>query len=148
MHCTCTINREEYVIQIERKEELINSSDPSSGLTGIEPAASALTGRCSDQLNYNPGEVYSIHIACFRFFIVTEIQTICICIISTWIFLVRVSQITSHLVVLFLSRGWEWINKKKEGIRSDFFKDTYRKDIYRILRNHESRSLERWTKMG
>ena len=27
--------------------------DPS-GLTGLEPAASALTGRCSDQLNYNP----------------------------------------------------------------------------------------------
>lgn len=25
-----------------------------SGLTGLEPAASALTGRCSDQLNYNP----------------------------------------------------------------------------------------------
>ena len=30
-----------------------------SGLTGLEPAASALTGRCSDQLNYNP-KVYSI----------------------------------------------------------------------------------------
>lgn len=30
--------------------------DPS-GLTGLEPAASALTGRCSDQLNYNPGAV-------------------------------------------------------------------------------------------
>ena len=29
--------------------------DPS-GLTGLEPAASALTGRCSDQLNYNPRE--------------------------------------------------------------------------------------------
>ena len=28
-----------------------------SGLTGLEPAASALTGRCSDQLNYNPGEI-------------------------------------------------------------------------------------------
>lgn len=27
-----------------------------SGLTGLEPAASALTGRCSDQLNYNPRE--------------------------------------------------------------------------------------------
>ena len=35
--------------------------DPS-GLTGLEPAASALTGRCSDQLNYNPSEVYGIHI--------------------------------------------------------------------------------------
>ena len=29
----------------------------TSGLTGLEPAASALTGRCSDQLNYNPGEI-------------------------------------------------------------------------------------------
>lgn len=29
----------------------------SSGLTGLEPAASALTGRCSDQLNYNPREL-------------------------------------------------------------------------------------------
>ena len=27
-----------------------------TGLTGLEPAASALTGRCSDQLNYNPRE--------------------------------------------------------------------------------------------
>lgn len=29
----------------------------SPGLTGLEPAASALTGRCSDQLNYNPNEI-------------------------------------------------------------------------------------------
>lgn len=29
----------------------------SSGLTGLEPAASALTGRCSDQLNYNPRDL-------------------------------------------------------------------------------------------
>ena len=28
-----------------------------SGLTGLEPAASALTGRCSNQLNYNPREI-------------------------------------------------------------------------------------------
>ena len=28
-----------------------------SGLTGLEPAASALTGRCSDQLNYNPSKI-------------------------------------------------------------------------------------------
>ena len=33
--------------------------DPS-GLTGLEPAASALTGRCSDQLNYNPREIRDI----------------------------------------------------------------------------------------
>lgn len=29
----------------------------SSGLTGLEPVASALTGRCSNQLNYNPREI-------------------------------------------------------------------------------------------
>ena len=28
-----------------------------SGLTGLEPAASALTGRCSDRLNYNPRKI-------------------------------------------------------------------------------------------
>ena len=41
-----------------RKEgvELMYWLDPS-GLTGLEPAASALTGRCSDQLNYNPREM-------------------------------------------------------------------------------------------
>lgn len=35
-----------------------------SGLTGLEPAASALTGRCSNQLNYNPHEIKlsNIHI--------------------------------------------------------------------------------------
>ncbi len=33
--------------------------DPS-GLTGLEPAASALTGRCSDRLNYNPRKIRSI----------------------------------------------------------------------------------------
>jgi hypothetical protein len=31
-----------------------------SGLTGIEPAASALTGRCSDRLNYNPRKIRCI----------------------------------------------------------------------------------------
>lgn len=30
--------------------------DPS-GLTGLEPATSALTGRCSSLLNYNPREI-------------------------------------------------------------------------------------------
>lgn len=30
--------------------------DPS-GLAGLEPAASALTGRCSNRLNYNPREI-------------------------------------------------------------------------------------------
>lgn len=44
------------------RDEFINSSDPSSGLTGLEPAASALTGRCSDRLNYNPSKMYGIHI--------------------------------------------------------------------------------------
>lgn len=32
-----------------------------SGLTGLEPAASALTGRCSDRLNYNPSHMHGIH---------------------------------------------------------------------------------------
>lgn len=39
--------------------ELMYLLDPS-GLTGLEPAASALTGRCSDQLNYNPREIRDI----------------------------------------------------------------------------------------
>ena len=39
------------------RDELIDSSDPRSGLTGLEPAASALTGRCSDRLNYNPRKI-------------------------------------------------------------------------------------------
>lgn len=39
-----------------------------SGLTGLEPAASALTGRCSDQLNYNPRKKsYSIHTYSYNF---------------------------------------------------------------------------------
>lgn len=44
----------------KRKDEFFYSLNPSSGLTGLEPAASALTGRCSDQLNYNPRGVYGI----------------------------------------------------------------------------------------
>ena len=40
--------------------------DPS-GLTGLEPAASALTGRCSDRLNYNPRKIRSIE-KCFLLF--------------------------------------------------------------------------------
>lgn len=46
----------------KRKDEFLHSLTPSSGLTGLEPAASALTGRCSDQLNYNPRGVYGIPI--------------------------------------------------------------------------------------
>ncbi len=46
----------------KRKYEFLHSLNPSSGLTGLEPAASALTGRCSDQLNYNPREMYGIPI--------------------------------------------------------------------------------------
>src|SRR3954462_9601625 len=34
------------------KNTKMNSSDPRSGLAGLEPAASALTGRCFDRLNY------------------------------------------------------------------------------------------------
>lgn len=36
------------------RDELMYFLNPASGLTGLEPAASALTGRCSDRLNYNP----------------------------------------------------------------------------------------------
>ena len=46
----------------ERKDDFFHSLNPSSGLTGLEPAASALTGRCSNQLNYNPCGVYGIPI--------------------------------------------------------------------------------------
>ncbi|KAK7375858.1 hypothetical protein VNO78_35171 [Psophocarpus tetragonolobus] len=45
------------------RDELIDSSDPRSGLTGLEPAASALTGRCSDRLNYNPRKINKESIA-------------------------------------------------------------------------------------
>ena len=31
-----------------------NTYEYISGLTGLEPATSAVTGRCSNQLNYNP----------------------------------------------------------------------------------------------
>lgn len=41
--------------------------DPS-GLTGLEPAASALTGRCSDQLNYNPREIKCTIYICLWFY--------------------------------------------------------------------------------
>ncbi|KAI3681467.1 hypothetical protein L6452_36263 [Arctium lappa] len=39
------------------RDELIDLSDPRSGLMRLEPATSALTGRCSDRLNYNPSVV-------------------------------------------------------------------------------------------
>lgn len=51
-----------------------------SGLTGLEPATSALTGRCSDQLNYNPREIgrdlaeIFILIPPYRVFIIYEGQ--------------------------------------------------------------------------
>lgn len=38
------------------RDELMYLLNPS-GLTGLEPAASALTGRCSNRLNYNPREI-------------------------------------------------------------------------------------------
>lgn len=53
LSCPCpTFHRKERV-------ELMYLLDPS-GLTGLEPAASALTGRCSNQLNYNPREIRDI----------------------------------------------------------------------------------------
>lgn len=49
-----------FVLSFTGREEIkyffLLDLDPS-GLTGLEPAASALTGRCSDQLNYNPREI-------------------------------------------------------------------------------------------
>lgn len=47
--------------------------DPS-GLTGLEPAASALTGRCSDQLNYNPREIGDLSENLILFFSVSGIS--------------------------------------------------------------------------
>lgn len=44
-----------------KKKEWIEYILDTSGLTGLEPAASALTGRCSYQLNYNPPKKF-IHI--------------------------------------------------------------------------------------
>ena len=41
---------------IKWRGELMYLLDPS-GLTGLEPATSALTGRCSCLLNYNPREI-------------------------------------------------------------------------------------------
>ncbi|KAL4582801.1 hypothetical protein LXL04_007360 [Taraxacum kok-saghyz] len=41
------------------REELMSFLNPASGLTGLEPATSALTGRCSDRLNYNPRKMRS-----------------------------------------------------------------------------------------
>lgn len=57
--------------------------DPS-GLTGLEPVTSALTGRCSSLLNYNPREIrrdlaenldsffYSLVLSCIRYFLRTR----------------------------------------------------------------------------
>ncbi len=59
-----------YILLFARRDELIDSADPRSGLTGLEPAASALTGRCSDRLNYNP-RVYSLNFVFFIFFFLT-----------------------------------------------------------------------------
>lgn len=49
-----------------------------SGLTGLEPAASALTGRCSDQLNYNPRKKSVQHAYSYNF-----IQTFSIFILDS-----------------------------------------------------------------
>ncbi len=45
-----------YLVNRIQKNSLLILDLYPSGLTGLEPAASALTGRCSDQLNYNPKE--------------------------------------------------------------------------------------------
>ena len=59
--------------------ELMYLLDPS-GLTGLEPATSALTGRCSCLLNYNPREIrrdlaeilYSFLFSRIRYFLRTR----------------------------------------------------------------------------
>ena len=40
------------MVLIKPKRKVKDQNQP--GLTGLEPATSALTGRCSNQLNYNP----------------------------------------------------------------------------------------------
>ena len=43
------------IIFIARKIELFKLTGfKLTGLTGLEPATSAVTGRCSNQLNYSP----------------------------------------------------------------------------------------------
>ena len=81
-----------------------------SGLTGLEPAASALTGRCSDQLNYNPKEIrrtayiflwfhsnhFDLESPCYK----RDVSDI---LISPWICtLVRVTGITSKVILSLL----------------------------------------------
>ena len=56
------------------RDELMYLLNPS-GLTGLEPAASALTGRCSDRLNYNPRKMRCTASKFFFFFSSFELLT-------------------------------------------------------------------------
>jgi hypothetical protein len=40
--------------ELNEKPSLRQNSQLRTGLTGLEPATSAVTGRCSNQLNYSP----------------------------------------------------------------------------------------------
>ena len=91
--------------------------DPS-GLTGLEPAASALTGRCSDQLNYNPREIRCIAYI-FLWFHSNNFSPCCnidasYILIFTWIrILVRATWITSNPFVIAQSIDNQSFNEKK-----------------------------------
>ena len=43
-----------------------------AGSTGLEPAASGVTGRCSNQLNYDPAILFNVKINSIRFFFPTS----------------------------------------------------------------------------
>lgn len=84
--------------------------DPS-GLTGLEPAASVLTGRCSDQLNYNPREIKCTRYIFlwfhpnpfyfnFRFESPPWTRDASGILLSTWIYtLLMTARITSYLFI-------------------------------------------------
>ena len=72
--------------------------DPS-GLTGLEPAASALTGRCSDQLNYNPREITYKNIQYTYYYDFIQILSVWICLLA------RAAWITNSLFIISKSIG-------------------------------------------
>lgn len=83
----------------------MDSADSRSGLTGLEPAASALTGRRSDRLNYNPQEIRftAYHLLSFKPFqvriaVLEESHAQYMDIPGIWT-LVKMTRITSHSIV-------------------------------------------------
>ena len=124
--------------------------DPS-GLTGLEPAASALTGRCSDQLNYNPREIRCIAIAhIFLWFNSTHFylegpsyiirETRVIYWLYTWLYTrICTLVITSNLFVIDKSIDNPFFNEK-----SIFFLYSFPfLRLYTYRSWYESRSLAR-----